>query len=236
MAEFTSGLEEKKKFFSSKITEWYENAVQNYPWRTTSDPYEVLIAEILLKKTTREQVLKVFSRFTKRYRSVSDLCTASPAKLEEDLKPLGMQRVRAKTLIQVAESILKEHGGKVPLSIHELKSIPGIGPYTAAAVVCLTRNLPYPMVDTNAARVICRFFGFKPKNKRPYLDRELFKLAESLIPPGKARNFNFGLIDFGNTICRSRNPRCCDCILGSHCEFKAKNHQRSLHSRTRKSK
>ncbi len=210
----------KKRKFVEDILNWHKKNKISFPWRETEDPYAVLIAEILLKKTTRIQVINIYSSFMEKYPTVFDLASADPKELENLIKPLGMQIKRARILISIAKELLEKYGGEVPLNKIELEKISGIGSYTANAVLTLAGNFPFPMVDTNVIRVISRVFSFQPKKTRAREDKNLWEFVQSLVPSKNAKEFNLSLLDFANLICKPKNPKCSECPLSDICEYK----------------
>ena len=136
-------------------------------------------------------------------------------KLEEDLKVLGLQRQRRTALKRIAEKIVVEYSGKVPLDYDSLMSLPHVGRYIANAVLCFSRNQKRPIVDVNAARVLTRFHGLEmPKDAR---EEWIWKLAEEMLPEKNWKEYNYGLLDLGALICKSEKIRCCDCCAQYLC-------------------
>lgn len=209
----------KKQFFVGTIVEYYERRGRKFPWRETADPYKVLVAEIMLRKTTAKQVEKVYTAFIDRFPNVYKLADASKIELEKMLKPLGMEAKRSTQLIMLAESIVRDLGGRVPLEIDQLLRLPGVGRYTARAVLVLARNEKLGLLDTNVIRVLKRFFGIKSNKRRERDDDELWAFLDSLVPCERSREFNLGLIDFGSNVCTAKNPACNACPLRTYCSF-----------------
>lgn len=216
----------KKQTFVSEILKFYQRHRRNLPWRNTRDPYVIMISEIMLRKTTAKQVTDIFSEFFSKYPSPQELAQAEENELRELLKPLGMEHKRSKELIKLAKTLIDKHKGQVPRTFEELLSLPGVGKYTAGAVMCMAYSQDEAMVDTNVVRIITRYFDFKSKRKRPREDPTLWEFVKSLIPPGKCREFNLGLLDFANRICRARKPECERCPLKNHCSYYQRNMQK----------
>jgi len=213
---------DKGEEFARRLLSWRSN--HNYdhqfPWRVNSkDSYLVLISELFLRKTTRKQVEAILRNFLDQYRNFTEIETASVEDLEKAIRPLGMERKRAFLLKTLAEELAKKHGGAIPLSRHELMLLPGIGPYTANAVLCLSAGFDEPLVDTNTIRVITRVFSYKSSAKRPRTDSNLWQFVGKMIPQGKGRDFNLGLLDFAAEICTSRKPKCFKCPLADLCGY-----------------
>jgi len=208
-----------KKSFCSLLLEWWEKNKRDFPWRRSSDPYAVLIAELLLRKTTAKQVEKVYKAFLTRYPVPESLSTATEAEVEEFLRPLGMEHRRAKLLVELGKALVEKHRGSVPNSIEDLLQLPGVGAYTANTVLCFAYGKNAVIVDTNAVRVFQRVFGFRSKRRRPKDDHALWELARSIAPADRMREFNFAVIDFAHSICTPRKPRCYSCPVGSVCKY-----------------
>lgn len=206
-----------QKRFSVRLIYWHKRNKRDFPWRRTRDSYANLIAEALLRKTTSKQVANIYPKFMSKYPTPYDLFRASVEELEEDLKPLGISKVKALQLKKTAEILVTKYGGKVPHSRIELFEFPGIGLYSANAVLCFAYGEKVPLVDTNVARVLQRVFGLKSRKKQPSSDSLLWHLASKIMPQEKAREFNWALLDFAAKICTARNPVCGKCFLTHLC-------------------
>jgi A/G-specific adenine glycosylase len=139
--------------------------------------------------------------------------------LERLIKCLGLSRQRSKQLIKMANLIMEQHGGLLPKTYDELIKLPGVGMYTTGGALCLVYNRDVSMVDTNVVRVVTRYFNFKSTKTESWTDKKLWKFVKDLIPKGKCREFNLGLIDFANAICVPKKPKCEICGLTSECYF-----------------
>lgn len=208
--------ESREDRFRRKAIEFYESQGRKFPWRLSRDPYVVLVSEILLQKTTSKQVLEIFNQFFERYPTVIDLARASPRELEALIGRLGLRK-RAGYLVQLAKSIVEKFGGSIPRDAHALMSLKGVGRYTANAVLSFAYGECVPVVDTNVARVLRRFFCIESK-KPAYADKDLWRLAERVMPKEKCREFNYGLLDIGNLYCKP-TPECNSCPLSADCCF-----------------
>jgi len=173
----------KKMQFQKDILSWWKKHKRDFPWRKTKDPYKLLIAEVLLKKTTANQVLKVYPEFLSKYSNPADLCSASKKELERLLRPLGMNKTRADLLKKFACAYISllEKKQKNKFSRSELLSLPGVGEYTANAVLSLIYNECVPMLDTNFIRILKRVFGIKSQKKRSRNDSFIWKKAKEIL-------------------------------------------------------
>lgn len=195
------------------VAEFFKREGRRFPWRETRNPYVVLVSELLLQKTTSRQVLEVFNEFFSRYPSIKDLAKADLEDLEKIVKRLGLVK-RAKFLKEIALKVVEVHKGEIP-GDERLIKLKGVGRYTANAVLCFAFDKRAPIVDANVARVLRRYFGLKAE-KPAYEDKNVWKLAEMILPEEGYREFNYGLLDISAKYCRPK-PLCTNCPLKSHC-------------------
>jgi A/G-specific adenine glycosylase len=203
--------------FSQRLLKWFEVNKRNFSWRKTRDPFKILVAEILLRKTDAPKVESVYENFIEKFPGPETIANASFPQLEACLKPLGLYRKRARELKSLAESLVQKYGGQVPSLKEELLSLPGVGDYTANAVLCFAFGANVPLLDTNLIRVLRRVFGHASLKARARTDRQLWAIAESMVPQGKAREFNLAVLDFAALVCKAKNPRCSVCPLNDMC-------------------
>ena len=204
----------KVEAFQTAMIEFYKKFGRDFPWRHTSDPWIVLLSELLLRKTSAKQVEKIFpelSQYTPCELSKLDLDV-----LSRILTPLGIHKQRARLIRRVAYLVCKRGG--VPPNEKMLIELPGVGRYTANAVLCISYSIPRAMMDRNMIRVIERFFGIKSSKKRPHTDRALWEFANSLVPKENCKEFNWGVLDFAAQVCTARSPKCSSCPLRNFCE------------------
>lgn len=209
----------KLENFTITLLDWWNPIRFDYPWRKTSDPYKVLISELMLRKTTRKQVKRIFKEFFLKYPTVKALFVADIESIKDTIKSLGMQHTRAIALKKLAEIVVKEYDGKIPRKRQLLEKLPGVGLYTANAVLCLVYGKDVPLLDTNTARVLKRVFSLKSSRKRFRDDPEMWNAVSLLIPKGGARNFNLAILDFAATICLPTKPRCAICPVLRICDY-----------------
>jgi len=199
--------------FAIAILGWFKSHKRDFPWRHETDPYRVLVAEKLLQQTTYGHVLKVYDDFIEKFPDILSLAQAEVSDIEDTIRRLGFQRQRAKQFRQIGFAVLSGHKGKIPSTKEELLKLSGIGNYVASAVLCFAFNKDEPVVDTNVRRVVTRYFGWKEVK-----DTEIEKRLRKLVPKGKAKQFNWGVIDFSGLIC-SRKPKCDKCFLNNLCAY-----------------
>lgn len=211
-----------KKEFAKLLLKWWQLNKRDFPWRKTSDPYEILIAEMLLRKTTAKQVSLAFIKFMSAYPDAKALSSAPEEKIKDLIRPLGMEHKRTTLLKTVANELIQKYAGTVPVSREELIKLPGVGPYVANAVLCFAYGKDLPLVDTNAIRVFKRVFDFKSRKHRIKDDPTFWEFVANAIPPGKAKEFNLAVIDFAHQICTLRSPKCSLCPLRAICKYARK--------------
>lgn len=207
----------RKQEFVKRLLDWWTNNKRDFPWRKTKNPYEVLVAEVLLRKTTAEQVKKIYPKFLKKYPSPAALARTSTRNLKNFLMPLGMENRRAGLLRKLGRKIVENHGGAIPSRAEDLLELPGIGRYATNAVLCFSYGEEVPLVDTNIARLIARFFDFKSKKNRLKDDPSLWAFVGSLLPPGRSSELNLAMLDFAARICTATNPKCDKCVVRDIC-------------------
>jgi A/G-specific adenine glycosylase len=210
---------EGRERFARELLIWWQQNKRDFPWRKTSNPYLILITEMLLRKTTAGQVAATYEKFFSKYPDLAKLSEASTEELEQLIRPLGMERKRAVLLKAISQELIERHSGKVPLSEKELLELPGVGPYAANAVLCFAHGEDVPLVDTNAIRVFQRVFGLTSRKRRPKDDLLIWKFAKSYIPPTRGRDFNLAIIDLAHKICTPRKPKHVICPLRALCKY-----------------
>src|SRR5690349_10485734 len=193
-----------------RLLRWFARNGRSFPWREPGrTPYEVVVAEILLQRTTAAGVARAYTGFLKRYPSWFSLAQSPLVDLENALRPLGLWRQKAQAFQQLALTI-ELHGGVVPCTRKELERLPGIGPYTASAVLALVYGRAEPLLDVNMARVLGRFLG-PPEGIEAKPKRALHAHALRLVRSKRALEVNWAALDFGALVCRARRPLCSEC-------------------------
>lgn len=198
--------------FQEGIMEWSADNLREFSWRQTSEPYEVLIAEILLQRTAAEKVEPIYDEFLKRYPSPSVLSKADVSEVADGLKPLGLHNKRSTAPVRIGD-LLSERA--VPQSKGELLELPFVGRYAANATLCFAYNRRRPIVDRNVVRVYERAFGVD----LDYRDDESWAFGERLLPDTDYRRYNLAVLDFAAEICTARSPSCTRCFFKQDCAF-----------------
>jgi A/G-specific adenine glycosylase len=211
----------RSKEFARRLSYWFRAHARDFAWRKTKDPYQILVAEMMLQKTTSKQVSECFRRFIEKYPTTESLAKATISEIEEMIKPLGLEHVRAYRFKKWAEAVVDDHGGKIPKDRNELMQLAGVGNYIANSVLILAFDVDLPLLDTNAVRVLNRVLEIKSSKASATDDKELWRKVGQIIPKGKTREFNLGLIDFGALVCTARKPKCGICPMTDLCLFYA---------------
>lgn len=208
----------KKDFFEKALFKWYKRHSRNFPWRRTSDPYTILISEILLQKTKAESIPVVFNEFIRKYPNADKLSAASFSDLKNEIESLGLYNQRADKLQKLSETLVKKYEGEVPNDKKELLELPGVGTYIANAVLCFAFGYDAPLLDTNIGRIIERVFSIKVSGEERKKSKAWDIIAE-FVPEGKSREYNYCLIDFGALVCTARNPKHNICPIAEICDY-----------------
>lgn len=204
-----------KRRFQLRLLKWYDEFGRDLPWRRTSDPYRILVSEIMLQQTQVDRVIPKYHEFLEKYPTLKDLAAAEPEAVRETWYPLGYN-VRPYRLHGIAREAVAQYGGRIPRGARQLQSLKGIGRYTSGAVRAFAFHEDAPIVDTNVMRVLHRVFlgtGDPKKQKST-----LWAMSEALIPKGKGYDFNQALMDFGAVTCTARNPYCLYCPMRDFCK------------------
>lgn len=198
------------------LIRWFESGQRDLPWRRSYEPYAVWISEIMLQQTQVKTVLPYFDRWMRRFPDVRSVAEASEEEILKCWEGLGYYS-RARNIRKAAQVLDREYQGTLPRSHRALLRLPGIGRYTAGAIMSVAFNEDYPLVDGNVERVLTRVFDVEFPLGEPATKQALWKFAERLIPPGRARLFNQAMMELGALVCLPRNPLCPDCPIQAEC-------------------
>jgi A/G-specific adenine glycosylase len=206
--------------YSPELLAWLESNGREYPWRTTTDPWEVYIAEILLQRTRGDAVASIYETFLDRFPTPQALYEAPEEEIRELVHSLGFVNHRTRTLQEIGKLFVEEHEGEVPDSIEELKRPWRAGDYSARACQLFARGEPLALVDSNFARVIERVLGYEMP-AQPHKSDAVYELMDALTPedPPLVRAFNLAILDLGAKICTSSDPNCNICPLQPACVY-----------------
>jgi A/G-specific adenine glycosylase len=195
---------------------WYDASRRDLPWRRTRDPYAVWVSEMMLQQTQVATVLGYYERWMRRFPTIHSLADAAEHDVLHAWQGLGYYS-RARNLWRGAKAVVSDHGGKVPATAASLRSLPGIGPYSAGAIASIAFGERAAIVDGNIVRVLCRLFGLRGDPSKSPLKADLWKLAERLVPKERPGDFNQALMELGATVCTPRAPRCDACPMRKGC-------------------
>ena len=207
--------------FQRRLLAWYGRHGRRLPWRRTRDPYRILVSEIMLQQTQVDRVKGYYRTFVRRYPTFEDLAASPEPAVREAWDGLGYY-ARARNLHATARTVVADHGGKLPDDPVAIRRLPGIGRYTAGAVLSIAYGKDEPILDTNAARVLTRVFAVRVHGGKGVLQRRLWTIATAVTPSGRAGDFNQAIMDLGATICRARAPLCDECPVSRECRARSR--------------
>lgn len=211
--------EENKEFFGNKVLEWYDRNRRTFPWRALPgekpNTYHVWLSEVMLQQTGVVTVIPYFRNFTQKWPTVNDLALASEQDVLSVWAGLGYYS-RARNLQRCAQMIVAEYGGDVPQTLEELKKLPGIGDYTANAILAIAFDKSANVVDGNVERVMARLTAFD--TPFPSGKKAIRTVVESFVPMGRYGDYAQGLMDLGSLICTPKSPKCDVCPVQSLCK------------------
>ena len=209
-------LPDRARAFRRRLLAWYRRHGRALPWRETTDPYAILVSEFMLQQTQVSRVLGHWPRFLDTYPTVEDLAAAPGEAVRDAWEGLGYY-ARGRNLHAAARHVVAAHDGVFPSDPAALSRLPGVGRYTAGAVASIAFGADAPAVDTNVARVLGRVFRLPGRRGSVERTRRVWRLAERLVPRGRAGDWNQALMDLGATICVARCPRCGACPVAAVC-------------------
>jgi A/G-specific adenine glycosylase len=207
--------------FQRRLLRWYARHGRDLPWRRTRDAYSVLVSEIMLHQTQVSRVIPKYHEFLARYPTLECLAAAPAAEVKRTWRPLGYN-FRPVRLRQIARETLARYGGRLPDDPRILRTLNGVGRYTAGAIAAFAFGRDAAVLDTNVRRVLSRVFVGPRARRQTGGDRRYWDLAEALLPRGRAYDFNQALMDFGATWCTPRRPRCTGCPIRSLCRSRGR--------------
>ncbi|MFP5223243.1 MAG: A/G-specific adenine glycosylase [Acidobacteriota bacterium] len=202
--------------FSTPLLDWFRQARRPLPWRESYDPYQVWLSEVMLQQTQMDRAVVYFNRFLSRFPDVFALASASEDEVLRLWEGLGYYS-RARNLLKAAQEIATKHAGLVPDDPPALAALPGVGRYTAGAVLSIAHQKDVAAVDANVERVLARVYDIAESPKDPTGKKRIAELVASLIPAGQARDFNQALMELGALVCTPRSPACPRCPMAGIC-------------------
>jgi A/G-specific adenine glycosylase len=212
MRQFTLEITE----FRTLLVAWYKNEGRRLPWRETADPYRILVSELMLQQTQVATVLGYYDRWLAKFPTLATLAAADEHEVLRAWQGLGYYN-RARNLHRCARELIKNGDGKLPENVVDLIRLPGIGRYTAGAIVSFAFNKPAPILDTNVTRVLARLINLRANTDTPAGRQALWEISENLVKDGDARLVNSAVMELGALLCLPRNPRCPLCPVRTFC-------------------
>ena len=199
-----------------RILVWFAQKKRDLPWRDTTDPYYIWVSEVMLQQTQVDTVIPFYHRFLSRFPIVESLAEASLQEVLKVWENMGYY-ARARHLHMAAREIASSMNGKVPSTYEELIGLPGIGSYTASAILSFAFGERCPAVDGNMRRVVCRLFSIQDSVDQPRTKKRILELATDMISSADPACFNHAVMDLGATVCTPRNPSCQACPVQGEC-------------------
>ncbi len=205
----------------TRLLNWYARNRRDLPWRQSAAPYAIWVSEIMLQQTRVAVVIERYQAFMARFPTLLSLALAPEQDVLALWSGLGYYR-RARMLHKAAQFVAENLGGNLPTSAGQLRTLPGIGVYTAAAIASIAHGEPVAVVDGNVERVLCRFAGWSASSGKSggaaALRRKIENLAAKLLAPSRPGDFNQAMMELGALVCTPRNPLCADCPFAAECK------------------
>ena len=208
------------RYYRTNLRRWFRAYGRDLPWRRTRDPYRILVSEIMLHQTQAPRVAQVYPEFLERFPTIDAVAAARLREVKRLTDPLGY-KIRGRWIKQIADEVVKYRAGEFPATVEDLMELPGVGRYTAGAVMTFAHGVPAPILDTNGARVLGRWFAgaLPPNDSAAQRRRRLWALAAAILPRDDGWSINQGLMDFGAQICTARHPACDECVMRHRCHY-----------------
>ncbi len=217
----------QRRGFRRRLLAWFHARKRALPWRSTRDPYRIWISEIMLQQTRVAAVLPYYRRFLARFPNVRSLARAPLDAVLEAWAGLGYYS-RARNLQRAAREIVRTHSGRFPRTLQAALELPGVGRYTAAAVLSIAYGEPFAVLDGNVARVLARLGAVRGDLRQPALWRGLQSAADELLAPAVPGTWNQAMMELGATVCTPRAPACPECPVSRYCRARALGLQNQL--------
>jgi A/G-specific adenine glycosylase len=203
--------------FRRRIISWYSKNGRLYPWRKEKDPFKVLVAEMMLRRTKADQVVPVYEKFCREFPDVETLARANQDALEKILHPLGL-KWRVPAFPMMAREVVEKYHSRIPDNREQLISLPGVGEYVAGAVLSIAYGKNEWLVDSNIVRIFKRYFGIKT-SKEGRRDKHVIEMAKIYVSGKEPGRATMGILDITALICKPGKPECERCPLRIHCHY-----------------
>lgn len=207
-----------------KLIEWWSRNGRSYPWREASDPYRIVIAEIMLQRTRADQVHPVYLDFLEKFPTIFDLSRGSEDEIASFFKKLGLLW-RAVVVKKMADFVVERYDGILPTNRKDLLKVPAIGEYISDAILSFAYGQPAVIVDSNVCRIVMRVHGLKIRGEARR-NKTIRELANKMLPAKqKSRFLNLAFIDLAALICKPTKPLCTECPINSNCDYHHKKYK-----------
>lgn len=221
------------KVFRKRLRGWYQKHARELPWRQTADPYAIWVSEIMLQQTQVATVEAYFRRFVRAFPTIDALARASQRDVLRLWEGLGYYR-RASQLHQAAQIVVEQHGGQFPGDLQAVRRLPGIGRYTAGAILSIAFGQRQPILEANTTRLFSRLLAYRGDPASAAGQRLLWKMAEAVLPRRDVGAFNQALMELGSEVCLRRVPRCERCPVAVLCQARTRGLQARIPPAQRK--
>ncbi len=216
-----------KRSLGRRLTAWFARARRDLPWRRGADAYRVWVSEIMLQQTQVATVVPYFERFVAAFPGVAALAAADEHEVLRHWEGLGYYR-RARQMHRAARVIVERHGGRFPRELDSVRELPGVGRYTAGAIVSIAYDLRAPILEANTVRLLSRLVAFRGDVVSSAGREVLWQVAEAILPARRCGLFNQALMELGSLVCTPRAPRCDDCPLAALCAARQRGLQNEI--------
>lgn len=199
------------------LLNWFARFQRDLPWRRSRDPYRIWVSEVMLQQTRVETVIPYYERWFAQFPTLLDLAAAPQDQVLKAWEGLGYYS-RARNLHRAVQAVAERFGGEVPDDEEAVRSLPGVGPYTAGAILSIAFNRSVPAVDGNVMRVLSRLFRIGDDIMKPKTREGMERLIRTMIPEGQASAFNQALMELGALVCTPSSPKCLACPVAEFCQ------------------
>lgn len=224
-----------KSTLRRKLLKWFDENQRDLPWRKNKTPYRIWVSEVMLQQTQVATVVSYYKRFIKRFSTVKKLAAADEADVLKLWEGLGYYR-RARQLHAAAKVVVEQHGGKFPTDFESVLALPGIGRYTAGAILSISLDQQQPILEGNTIRLFARLMEMKSDPRTTSNQKALWEFSESILPRKRCGDFNQSLMELGSEICHPKRPQCLICPIRDLCPTAIKGLQDSIPVATKKVK
>lgn len=210
-----------RRTFRRRLRNWYDRAARDLPWRRTNDAYHIWVSEIMLQQTQVATVVPYFERFLKAFPTVAQLAISDEQTVLRHWEGLGYYR-RARQMHAAAKRIVAEHSGEIPRDAKLLRDLPGIGPYTAGAILSIAFDARAPILEANTIRLVARLLAITEDVTSTRVQNVMWSFSDQLLPRKEVGLFNQALMELGSLICTPKSPACDACPVADLCLANAK--------------